>query len=215
MKSVNKAILAPQFETLEQQNETRIFGMWIFLVTELMLFGAVFTMYSVYRVFYPDAFAEGSKHLDLMLGGINTAVLIISSVCVALADHSARSGNGRIKIVAWLAGGALLGTLFLVIKGYEYYLHYLRGEVPVLNWTVTGAGANHVQLFFWLYFAMTGVHAIHLIIGIGLVGVMMLRAFLGHLTQENYAPLEMTGLYWHFVDVIWIFLLPLLYLVSP
>src|SRR5206468_1236922 len=100
--------------------------------------------------------------------------------------HSARSGGARIKLVALLAAAGLLGTVFLVIKGYEYYLHYLRGEVPVLNWTVSGVGANHVQLFFWLYFAMTGVHAIHLIIGIGLVGVMILRAFLGHLTPDNY-----------------------------
>lgn len=206
--------LGAQFATLEQQNDTRVFGMWIFLATELMLFGGMFTMYSVYRAMYPDAFAEGSRHLDLALGGINTAVLIVSSVCIAMAVHDARRGAGRARIFWWLGGAAALGTAFLVIKGIEYYLHYTRGEFPVLNWTLTGAQANQVQLFFWLYFALTGVHAIHLSIGIALVGVMMLRALWRHFTPTSYTPLELSGLYWHFVDIIWIFLLPLLYLVT-
>lgn len=212
---MSEAIVEPQFETLTQQTDTRVFGMWIFLVTELMLFGALFTIYSVYRAFYAEAFAEGSHHLDVVLGGINTAVLIVSSFCIAMADYSARRGVHRPKLVGWLFGAAALGALFLGIKGYEYYLHYLNGEVPVLHWTVGGEMAGQVQLFFWLYFAMTGVHAVHLLIGIGLVGIMMLRALLGHFSPESHAPLEMTGLYWHFVDIVWIFLLPLLYLISP
>lgn len=203
-----------QFQTLEQQHDTRIFGMWVFLVTELMLFGALFTMYAVYRAFYPDAFAEGSRHLDVLLGGLNTAVLIMSSLCIALAVHTVRVSKDRFRLALFLLTAAGLGTLFLVIKGYEYYLHFIHGEVPVLNWTYQGANAGHVQLFFWLYFAMTGVHAIHLIIGIGLVGVISLHALLGNFSPEEYAPVEMTGLYWHFVDMVWIFLLPLLYLIS-
>jgi cytochrome c oxidase subunit III len=208
------AVLDPQFETLEQQHETRTFGMWIFLVTELMLFGAMFTMYTVYRSFYSEAFAEGSRRLDLLLGGINTAVLIVSSLCMALAVHAARTNTNRIPQTLWLAATGALGTLFLVIKGYEYYLHYLHGEVPALNFQVAGPLAGQVQLFFWLYFAMTGVHAIHLIIGIGVVGIMVLRALLGHFRPNAYTPVELTGLYWHFIDIVWIFLLPLLYLIS-
>lgn len=203
-----------QFENLEQQHATRVFGMWIFLVTELMLFGALFLMYTVYRAFYPAAFVEGSRHLDLALGGINTAVLIVSSLCIALAIHTARTSAKRSQLALWLLAAAALGIVFMVIKGYEYFLHYQNGEMPVFNWTLTGAGAGHVQLFFWLYFAMTGVHAIHLSIGIALVGIMILRALLGNFKPNAYTPLEMTGLYWHFVDIIWIFLLPLLYLIA-
>jgi cytochrome c oxidase subunit 3 len=211
----DKAIaLDPQFETLAQQHDTRTFGMWIFLVTELMLFGAMFTMYTIYRSFYPEAFAEGSHRLDLLLGGINTAVLILSSLCMALAVHTARTTTSRIPLALWLAATGALGTLFLGIKGYEYYLHYAHAEMPVVNFQVTGPLAGQVQLFFWLYFALTGVHAVHLLIGIGLVAIMVLRALLGHFKPNAYTPLELTGLYWHFVDIVWIFLLPLLYLIA-
>ncbi len=203
-----------QFENPAQQHETRVLGMWIFLVTELMLFGAMFTMYTVYRSFYPNAFAEGSRHLDLALGGINTAVLIVSSLCIALAVHTSRSSTNRFQLGLWLLATAGLGALFLIIKGYEYSWHFINGEVPVLNWMYKGANAGQVQLFFWMYFAMTGVHAIHLLIGIGIVGVMLLRALLGHFKPEAYTLVELTGLYWHFVDIIWIFLLPLLYLIA-
>ncbi len=209
-----EAILDPQFETAQQQHETRTFGMWVFLMTELMLFGAMMTIYIAYRSFYPDAFVEGSRHLDLALGGINTGVLIVSSLLMALAVYRAQTSRSRFAIAVFLLGTAMLGTLFLIIKAYEYYLHYVNGEVPVLNFQYTGAQANQVQLFFWLYFALTGVHAIHLLIGIALVGIMILRALLGHFTPQKYTPVELTGLYWHFVDIVWIFLFPLLYLIA-
>jgi len=209
-----EAILDPQFESTQQQHDTRTFGMWVFLLTELMLFGAMITIYIAYRSFYPDAFAEGSRHLDLALGGINTGVLIISSLLMALAVYRAQTSRNRLALALLLLGTAMLGTLFLVIKAYEYYLHYINGEVPVLNFQYAGAQVNQVQLFFWLYFALTGVHAIHLLIGIALVGVMILRALLGHFSPQKYTPVELTGLYWHFVDIVWIFLFPLLYLIA-
>jgi cytochrome c oxidase subunit 3 len=209
-----EAILDEQFVTLEQQHETRLLGMWIFLMTELMLFGAMFTMYIVYRAYYPDAFAEASQHLDLVLASLNTGVLIVSSLLFALAVHQAQTRANRAALVLLLLGTASLGALFIVIKGYEYYLHYVNGEVPGLNWSVQGLLAGPVQLFFWLYFAMTGVHAIHLLVGIGLVGIMILRAGRGDFTPNNYTPLEISGLYWHFVDIVWIFLLPMLYLLG-
>lgn len=208
------AHLDMQFENTAQQHDTRIFGMWVFLATELMLFGGMFTIYTVYRAFYPSAFAEGSRHLDLTLGSINTAVLIVSSLFMALAVHAARTSARRLPLALCLSATVGLGILFLGIKGYEYYLHYLNGEVPVLNWTYAGAQAGQVQLFFWLYFAMTGVHALHLFIGIGLVSLLTLLALLGRYKPDSYTPVEMTGLYWHFVDIIWIFLLPLLYLIA-
>lgn len=203
-----------QFENTAQQHDTRIFGMWVFLATELMLFGGMFAIYTMYRAFYPTAFAEGSRHLDLVLGSINTAVLIVSSLCIALAVHVARTSARRLPLVLCLFATVGLGILFMGIKGYEYYLHYLNGEFPVLNWTYGGAQAGQVQLFFWLYFAMTGVHAVHLTIGIGLVSLLTLLALLGRYKHNSYTPIEMTGLYWHFVDIIWIFLLPLLYLIA-
>lgn len=203
-----------QFENTAQQHDTRIFGMWVFLATELMLFGGMFAIYTMYRAFYPTAFAEGSHHLDLALGSINTAVLIVSSLCIALAVHVARTSTRRLPLVLCLLATVGLGILFMGIKGYEYYLHYLNGEFPVLNWTYGGAQAGQVQLFFWLYFAMTGVHAVHLTIGIGLVSLLTLLALLGRYKPNSYTPIEMTGLYWHFVDIIWIFLLPLLYLIA-
>jgi cytochrome c oxidase subunit 3 len=208
------AILDPQFDSLEQQHHARTFGMWIFLVTELMLFGAFFTLYAAYRIFYPEAFAEGSNHLDMEIGAINTVVLIVSSLLMALAVQRAQRGSPRRSIAALLVGTALLGIVFLGLKGYEYYLHVINNEVPGINFQFEGPLAPQVELFFFMYFAMTGVHAVHLIIGIGLVGFMLARTLAGHFTPASYTPLELSGLYWHFVDIVWVFLLPLLYLIE-
>lgn len=209
-----RARIDPQFDSLAQQHEARTFGMWIFLVTELMLFGALFTLYGAYRVFYPEAFAAASNRLDLTIGTANTAVLIVSSLMMALAVQRAQRGSSRMSIALLLVMTAGLGTLFLGLKGYEYYLHLVNREVPGLNFQYEGALAPQVELFFMLYFVMTGVHAIHLMIGIGVVGVMTVRALLGQFTPASYTPLELSGLYWHFVDIIWVFLLPLLYLIG-
>jgi cytochrome c oxidase subunit 3 len=211
--AATEAALAPQFESLEQQHETNVFGMWVFLLTELMLFGGIFTAYATYRYFYPDAFVEGSRHLNLTLATINTVVLIASSLMMALAVRSAQVGSG-VGSILFLALTGLLGAAFLGIKGVEYYEHYLDHTVPGLDFAFAGPHAPQVQIFFMLYFAMTGVHALHMIIGIGIVIVMMVRSFFGHFSPDYYSPIEMAGLYWHFVDIVWIFLFPLLYLVA-
>ncbi len=209
-----RAPLAHHFDTLEQQHDANVLGMWVFLLTELMLFGALFLMYTVNRYAYARVFEEGSRHLDLAFGAVNTAVLIVSSLLMALAVHSAQSGSSRFRTALLLMGTAALGTTFLVIKGFEYYHHWEAHEVPGLNWLWTGANAPQIQIFFMLYFFMTGVHAIHLIIGITLVAIMLLNTLRGKYNEMYYAPVEMTGLYWHLVDVIWVFLFPLLYLVA-
>ncbi|MGE3269994.1 MAG: cytochrome c oxidase subunit 3 [Chloroflexota bacterium] len=203
--------LAEQFDSLEQQHHAATLGMWIFLVTEIMLFGGMFTGYAVYRTLYAEGFAEGSRHMDLVLGGVNTAVLIVSSLTMALAVHAAQSGQRR-ALMGYLGLTAVLGVVFLAIKGVEYFHHYQEGLVPGLWFHFEGALARPVELFFLFYFIMTGIHAVHLTIGVGIVTVLLLLTQRGHFTPEAHDPVELTGLYWHFVDIVWIFLLPLLYL---
>ncbi len=208
------AQLSSQFATLEQQHETRTFGMWVFLMTELMLFGGLFTTYILYRYAYPAGFVEGSHHLEVNLGAINTAVLLTSSLTMALSVHFGQLGN-RKAIVLFLVLTLFLGLVFLGIKGLEYYHHYLDQNVPGIHWSFEDANANSVQMFFVLYFVMTGLHALHLIIGCLLVTLMLIQVVIGRIGAVYWSPLELTGLYWHFVDIIWIFLLPLLYLIHP
>jgi cytochrome c oxidase subunit III len=211
---MSSVVIGEQFRTLEQEHETAQLGMWIFLATELMLFGGLFTAYTVYRAVYPGGFAEGSRHLDLIYAGPNTGVLLLSSLTMALGVYSAQTGRSR-STFWYLVLTALLGALFMGIKGAEYYRHFLDGTVPVLSWSVSGANAAAVQLFFVTYFVMTGVHAVHLVIGIGIVLVTAVLAGRGaFLPPPRHTPVEMVGLYWHFVDVIWTFLLPLLYLIG-
>jgi cytochrome c oxidase subunit 3 len=205
--------LAHHFTTLEQQHDANILGMWIFLATEVMLFGGLFLAYTVYHTVYPAAFAEAAKHQNLLAGAVNTAVLITSSLMVALAIHYAQLGNRRLA-VGFLLFAAGLGTLFLCIKGLEYYQHFLEDLVPGVNFPISSLGGNTDGLFFALYFIMTGLHAIHLTIGIGLVLFMALRVWRGHFLRERFTGLEMVGLYWHFIDIIWIFLFPLFYLIT-
>jgi cytochrome c oxidase subunit III len=208
-----RAHLAEQFTTLEQQHDARTFGVWVFLLTELMLFGGLFTAYAAYRYVYPATFGEGSRHLDALIGATNTAVLILSSVMMALAVNSAQL-NRRRSLIVFLLLTMAFGTLFLGIKGVEYYQHFRDGFAPGVNWTFTGQNAGPLELFFILYFAMTGLHAIHLTVGIGLVLIMALRAWHRDFEGGYFTPVEMTALYWHFVDVVWIFLFPLLYLIA-
>lgn len=211
--ATNSIPLSPQFETVEQQHDTRTFGMWVFLMTELMLFSALFTTYAVYRFVYPNAFVIGSRLLDVNLGAINTAVLIVSSLMMALAVNCAQLRSRKL-LALFLLLTMVLGLAFLGIKAVEYYRHWRDGLAPGVNWRYAGQDAGPVQLFFMLYFAMTGLHAIHLTVGIGLVAVMLIRALLGNFANGYFTPVEMTGLYWHFVDIIWIFLFPLLYLIA-
>jgi cytochrome c oxidase subunit III len=204
-------MLGEQYHSLEQQRTTASFGMWVFLATELMLFGALFTAYAVYRTLYPAGFAEGSRHLDLVLGGTNTAVLIISSLTMAQAVHSARMGERR-RLVLYLVATGLIGSVFMAIKAAEYGKHIADGMLPGLAWHYAGPEPSAVQLFFVAYFTLTGLHALHLTVAIVIVLVAAFLAARGAFPPGGHAPVEVIGLYWHFVDMIWIFLLPLLYL---
>ena len=205
--------LAHHFDSLRQQHEASHLGMWVFLVTEIMFFGGVFTVYLVYRTFYPDAFADASRHLDLVLGGLNTIVLICSSLTMALAVYSAQVGN-RKMLMRFLVLTLLLGMVFLGIKAVEYAQKFEHHLVPGTAFTYPGPFAKQAQLFFSIYFAMTGVHALHMVIGIGVLAFLILQTRRGMYTPEHHSMVELSGLYWHFVDIIWIFLFPMLYLVG-
>ena len=221
---------AHQFETMEQQKETSTLGMWLFLVTEIMFFGGLFTAYVIYRNMYPAAFAAASSTLNVPLGAANTAVLICSSLTMALAIRSAQV-NQRKKIVLFLLLTMVLGTAFLVVKGFEYHDKFVESHIPgdkfkpfnfVLEneheasvaYAADPLYQRHAEIFFSLYFVMTAIHATHMIIGIAILAVLAFYSRRGKFDSGYYNPLEMTGLYWHFVDLVWIFLFPLLYLVE-
>ena len=206
--------LAHHFDNLEQQTEASTLGMWVFLCTEVLFFGGLFMVYTVYRNWYPDAFAAASHSLDITLGTINTAVLITSSLTMALAVHAAQLGQRKLLMLFLLVTMAL-GTVFLGIKGVEYYQKFVEHHVPGPSFHFEEPQyAVHAQIFFSLYFAMTGLHALHMIIGFGIMTFMLWWAWRGTITAEYYSPIEIAGLYWHFVDIVWIFLFPLLYLLG-
>ncbi len=212
----HSSALAHHFENLEQQHEANILGMWTFLITELMLFGGLFLAYILFRLLYPEVFTAGSIHQSIPLGTLNTAVLITSSLTMALAVHAAQIGNQR-RLQFFLLATAILGMVFLGIKGYEYYNHWEEGLFPGLNFTnheVLEAAGARGALFFFLYFMMTGIHASHMIVGIGIVFALLVRSRTGRYLGASYTPIELMGMYWHFVDVVWVFLFPLLYLIG-
>lgn len=267
--------LLHHFETAQQQKEAATLGMWAFLVTEVMLFGGIFMAYFVYRWAFPDVWADSATHLNTLLGGINTVVLLVSSLTVALAVNAAEEGR-RNRVLAMLGITLVLGFAFLGIKAYEYsekFAHCYGYKTP-LAWVTGGAplgeveclvpgrafvypehhgaegGAAHsgegtaahsgegtagdavqveptghsqgavvggertpYQLFFFLYFAATGLHAVHMIIGITVVSVLAFMAWRNVFTPVYFTPVEIGGLYWHLIDIVWVFLFPLFYLV--
>jgi cytochrome c oxidase subunit III len=205
--------LAHQFDDAAQQRESSTLGMWIFLATEIMFFGGLFAGYTVYRIAYPAAFEAASRHLDIVLGTLNTGILLTSSLTMALAVRCAQTGKRRSTVV-FLIVTMLLGGAFLSIKGLEYYQKYTDHFVPGASFSFPGPHARGAEMFFYLYFAMTGLHAIHMIAGIGVMSVIAIQAARRRYTTTYYTPLEVAGLYWHFVDIIWIFLFPLLYLIG-
>jgi len=205
--------LAHQFDDLTQQSAADTLGMWVFLLTEIMFFGGLFAGYTVYRTLYPAAFAEGSHHLNLVLGGINTAVLISSSLTMALAVHAAQTGQRQL-LLGFLLGTMVLGLVFLGIKAVEYGHKFAEHLVPGPGFVSAGPHAGQVRLFFGLYFGMTGMHALHMVIGIALLAGLAVLAWRGRFTPAYHVPVELIGLYWHFVDMVWIFLFPLLYLLG-
>jgi cytochrome c oxidase subunit 3 len=203
-----------QFDDREQQHEAASLGMWVFLATEILFFGGMFMGYTVYRSQYDVAFIAGSHLLDVKLGAINTMVLLGSSFTMALAVQSAQLGK-RKAVIAFLLATMILGSVFLGIKLIGEYRHeYLEHLIPGINFAYEGPHAREVELFMCFYFAMTGFHALHMIIGMGIMTVLIIMSWRGRISPERHNPVEMTGLYWHFVDIIWIFLFPLLYLVG-
>jgi cytochrome c oxidase subunit III len=205
--------LAHQFDSLEQQKEAATLGMWVFLVTEVLLFGGLFATYAVYRSWYPEAFAAASHELYVWAGTINTAVLITSSLTMALAVHAGQTGERRL-LITFLVVTMILGAAFLGVKAYEYYGEFVERHVPGFGFQFEPEHFRHAQVFFSLYFVMTGLHALHMIVGLGIMGVMLWWSWRGTITKEYHSPIEISGLYWHFVDIVWIFLFPLLYLIG-
>jgi cytochrome c oxidase subunit 3 len=185
-------------------------GMWAFISTEVLFFGGLFLAYFIYRLSYPAAFAAGSATLNFWKGTINTAVLLGSSLTMALGDAYIKRGNRR-ALGLCVAATAVLGIVFLAIKGTEYQEMYAQHLVPGLPFAPGIAPAE--QLFVFLYFAMTGLHALHMLIGLGLMVWLLRLNQRGRLTVTHHAPVEMFGLYWHLVDCVWVFLYPLLYLI--
>jgi cytochrome c oxidase subunit 3 len=211
--------LQHHFDNMEQQREAGSIGMWVFLVTEIMFFGGLFMAYLLYRYKYPMGFAVGSNHLAWKLGGFNTIVLIVSSLTMALAVYYAQVGVRKLQIV-FLVATMILGATFLGVKAVEYHEKYVDHLIPVrgmFHYEGTlphGVTQEQVQMFYWIYFAMTGLHALHMIIGLGILSFLVYFAWRGRYSPEYHAPVEISGLYWHFVDIVWIFLFPLLYLLG-
>ena len=211
---VETLALREQFETAEQQKDASTFGMWIFLITEIMFFGGMFLAYTIYRSAFPHVFALASSSLNVYIGAANTVVLLCSSFTMVLAVRAAQLGQ-RKAIVAFLILTLILGGVFLGVKAYEWNEKFQEHHVPGPSFHLEGTNEQgHAQLFFSLYFAMTGLHALHMVIGVGILSYMIWEAKQGVFNSEYYTPVDISGLYWHFVDIIWIFLFPLLYLID-
>ena len=221
------AYLRHHFETVEQQREAASFGMWLFLLTEVMFFGGMFMAYLIYRNWYHAAFVAGSNTLNIWLGTINTAVLICSSLTMAMAVYSAEMRRKK-SLVTYLILTIVLGLAFLGIKAVEYAEKFELHHVPGASFSIEQFVhptdpkavalppdmAEKTQVYFSLYFAMTGMHALHMIIGISILLILVVRSARGAYTEGHMSTIENFGLYWHFVDIVWIFLFPLLYLIS-
>ena len=215
-----------QFQTLDQQRDAASLGMWVFLITEIMFFGGMFLTYTINRSIYGVAFAAASRELNVRMGGANTAVLITSSFTMAMAVWASQTGRKK-ALIFFLVATLALGSVFLTVKYFEYAEKFHHHLVPGYNfhfpedspeYALQAAQdpyiGSHAQLFFSLYFAMTGMHALHMIIGAGLLLWLIRQAVGGRFTPQYNTPVEIIGLYWHFVDIVWIFLFPLLYLIN-
>jgi len=217
----SEAILATQepglqhhFDDSAQQLESSTLGMWVFLVTEVMFFGGMFGAYTVYRNMYPEAFASTSHFMNVTIGAINTGVLIFSSFTMVLAVRSAQLGQKK-ALIAFLVLTLILGCVFLSLKYVEYHEKWVDHHIPGPGFQYADSRyAHQAQILFYLYFAMTGMHAIHMIVGAGLLITLIAMSARNRFSSKWYTPVEMIGLYWHFVDIVWIFLFPLLYLIG-
>jgi cytochrome c oxidase subunit 3 len=188
--------------------------MWVFLVTEIMFFGGLFLAYLVYRSADPMGFQEASNHLNVIWGAVNTVVLIVSSLTMALAVRAAQTSALPKMQVGWIVATMILGATFLGVKVIEYADKFEHHLVPGPNFVWEGKYPAGAEMFYSLYFCMTGLHALHMIIGLGIMTVIGVMAWRGTFDGDYYTPVEVSGLYWHFVDIVWIFLFPLLYLIG-
>jgi len=205
--------VAHQFNDAGQQREAATLGMWVFLATEVLFFGAMFLGYTVYRVSYPEAWVEASRHTLVWIGGINTGVLLISSFIMVLGVHAMELGNPR-TARRCLIYTAALGVLFLIFKGFEYRTEIMEGLLPGAHFQIEGVRRPHEEMFFYLYFTLTGVHALHVLIGVVMLGIFVIRLRAQGSNPPNATAVDLLGLYWHFVDIVWVFLFPLIYLVG-
>ena len=212
--AVHEPGLRHHFDDSAQQLDSSTLGMWVFLVTEVMFFGGMFGAYTVYRSMYPEAFASTSHFMNVTIGAINTGVLIFSSFTMVMAVRSAQLGRKR-AIIAFLVLTLILGCVFLSLKYVEYHEKWVDHHIPGPGFQYQDPRYVHqAQILFFLYFAMTGMHAIHMIVGAGLLTTLIAMAARNRFSSAWYTPVEMIGLYWHFVDIVWIFLFPLLYLIG-
>lgn len=203
--------LREQFRNPQQQRDTATMGMFAFMATEVMFFGGLFTAFAVYRMYYTAGFLEGSREMTLAIGSINTGVLFTSCLTMSLAIHAISIGK-QVRCYWMLILTAVIGLLFLALKFLEYFIHYAEHKVPGIWFNSHSPHAGAEQLFFFFYFALTGLHAIHLSIGVGLVGNLAVRTALGRFNAEYHTPVSIVGLYWHFVDIVWTFLYVIFYL---
>ncbi|OGC00952.1 cytochrome C oxidase subunit III [candidate division KSB1 bacterium RBG_16_48_16] len=207
------AYLAHHFSDMEQQKASAKLGMWIFLLTEILLFGGLFCAYAVFRSWNPQMFLNAHKHLNVILGTVNTAVLISSSLTMALAIRSLQVDKKRPAIIFLLLTLAFAAT-FLVIKYFEYAHKIHLGQLPGKFYTYTGIEGTNPHIFFSIYFAMTGLHGLHILVGMIVISWVLVNTVKDKYSSEYYTPVENAGLYWHLVDLIWIYLFPLLYLIG-
>jgi len=212
VSSAHPSALAHQFDSLEQQRESSTLGMWLFLVQEILFFGGLFMCYLLYRWRDPSAFQAGSHELSIVLGGFNTIVLIGSSLTMAMAVHSAQTDRQK-ALLRYLIATGVLGVTFLVVKYFEYSAKWEHHLIPGPNFQFHGAVGGRAEIFFSIYFAMTGMHALHMIIGVGVLTWIFARSKRGDFSSSYYNPVECFGLYWHFVDIVWIALFTVLYIV--
>lgn len=213
MSHTNAAAVAEQFDDREQQYEASNLGMWIFLATEIMFFGGLFTGYTIFRSLYLRAFITGSHLLNVKIGATNTVILICSSLTMALGVRAAQLGK-RKALMTFIVLTMILGAAFVGIKlAFEWRHDYIEHLVPGMGFAFQGPAPRQVELFMFFYFTLTGVHALHMIVGLGVLTTLLIMAGRGQL-DARHNPVEMTGLYWHFVDIVWIFLFPLLYLIG-
>jgi cytochrome c oxidase subunit 3 len=207
-----EAYVAHHFPNLRQQEHAARIGMWLFLATELLLFGGLFTAYAVYRFLYGETFAEASHHLSVAAGTINTVVLITSSLTVALAHHLAQQGKGRAAALS-LAVTLGFALVFLLIKAWEWSTDFGEGLLPGRYFHAPELTSTGAPMFFTLYFLLTGLHGLHVVVGMTVLAVLMVLCWRGNYDHGYVTPMELGGMYWHLVDLIWIFLYPLLYLI--